>query len=266
MALENPPVRELDFDQYQKRQYYEVGIDGIESRMEKLSIGGRSKWESNRWIPQSYPGFAMQAMVEASPEKASLFIDLTQIQKRVAGLIERPGVLYPMPKASFHQTVANTLSANRLQRHIIDKGLHDEFPDIIASALEDLPNSDYEDAPSMQLIGVAVFRTAFGLLGIFPDERDFDRILDFRERFYGHPTLFRIGISRTRPFIGHITLGYFEDSLSEDEKRQFSTGLAKINKDILEYPLDFHMPKAELHRYETLSAFISDPAYPSFNL
>ncbi len=266
MPVAKSPIEELDFEEYQKRQYFETTFEGIESRMEKVAIGGRSKWISNQWEPQPYPGFAMQAMVEASMDKTSLFIDLAQIQTQLVELIERPGALYPMPKASFHQTVANTFSAERLQRNIIDKGLLEEYPEIIAGALDDLPERDEPEPPCMLLIGVAVFRTAFGLLGIFSSERDFNRIIDFRDQFYKHPTLSRIGIERTRPFIGHVTLGYFEDILTQEEKNQFATGLAKINEEIAQYPLRFYLPKAELHRYETLSEFIPDPSYPAFKL
>ncbi|MEM9161250.1 MAG: hypothetical protein AAGB46_19565, partial [Verrucomicrobiota bacterium] len=74
------------------------------------------------------------------------------------------------------------------------------------------------------------------------------------------------GLRRTRPFIGHITLGYIEDLPNEEEAHKFADGLSSINEKIAEQQLLFHMPKAELHSYETLSRFDPNPTFPKYKL
>lgn len=259
-------IKELDFDTYQERQYNETERSALQTRLEHVKIGNRARWENGTWTPQEYPGFALQAMVDADPEYESLRDDLVSLQERIIRCIPRPGALYPLPSASFHQTVANTFSADRLDRAVVEKGLLDSFHKRIGDALEAIPPRGSDEAPSMDLIGIAVFRTAIGILGAFPDRSDFDRIIDFRNAFYEHTDLSSIGLKKTRPFIGHITLAYVEDVLDESEKAQLLETIISLNIGLWETPLEFSMPKAELRRYETLAAFDSDPRYPSYQL
>ena len=266
MQLSESPKSELDFATYQERQYTEVSQPAIQVRLEHLGIGNRSRWNGGSWEPQPYPGFALQAMVDATHDNDALANKLLSLQDRVVATIQRPGVLYPLPVSSFHQTVANTFSADRLSESIVSKDLLDKFPKLIDSAFQSLEPRHYDDPPRMRLIGISVFRTALGILGVFPDKNDFDRVISFRDSLYSRPDLTKIGLKRTRPFIGHITLAYVEDSLDTSEKIALSAVLESINADLSDRPLLFSMPKAELRLYDTLSAFEYDPAFPYFTL
>lgn len=266
MQLSESPISELDYATYQERQYTEVSQPAIQVRLESLGIGNRSRWNGGSWEPQPYPGFALQAMVNATRDNDILAKELLSLQDRVVGSIQRPGALYPLPVSSFHQTVANTFSADRLSESIVSKDLFDKFPQLIDSALQSLEPRHYDDPPRMRMIGISVFRTALGILGVFPDKNDFDRVISFRDSLYNHTDLSKIGLKRTRPFIGHITLAYVEDSLDTSEKNALSAVLESLNADLSDRPLLFSMPKAELRRYNTLSAFEYDPAFPHFTL
>lgn len=266
MQIAETPITELDYKTYQERQNTEIEQPAIQVRLDRLGIGHRARWDGQTWSPQSYPGFALQAMVDSTNENDSLSSALLLLQDRIVRSIQRPGVLYPLPASSFHQTVANTFSADRLQESIISNGLLDKFPSLIDSALQSLETRNYGGAPKMQMIGISVFRTALGILGVFPDEREFDRIISFRDSLYSNPDLAKIGLKRTRPFIGHITLAYVEDTLDSSEKEALARELKSVNTGLSKEPLYFSMPKAELRRYDTLSAFEHDPAFPHFTL
>ncbi|MEM9161427.1 MAG: hypothetical protein AAGB46_20465, partial [Verrucomicrobiota bacterium] len=173
-------IEELDYNSYESRQRSEIAPEAIRQRLKQAAVGNRAHWDGT-WSPAPYKGFAFQAMVNGASSNAPLSIDLGEIQNEAISLIKRPGVLYKLPAASFHQTVANTFSANRLQDSITDKGLLEDFPKILAEAIEDLPPSDSEEAPMMRMIGISVFRTAFGILGVFPRQDDFNRIIGFRD-------------------------------------------------------------------------------------
>ncbi len=266
MQTAEPVIHELEYDAYQDRQYAEVKRPAIESRLELLGIGGRARWENGRWVAQPYPGFALQAMVDSTSANQALTPELLSIQAQITASPQREGALYPLPASSFHQTVANTFSANRLQHAVVAPGLLDTFHERIAEALDYIPTGEHESPPVMSLIGVSVFRTAIGVLGVFPDQSDFDRVIGFRNAFYGHTRLAAIGLKRTRPFIGHITLAYVEDPMSDSEKTRLANTIATLNDGLTETPLSFHMPRAELRRYDTLAAFEPDPRYPSYPL
>lgn len=266
MQTATNPTEELAYEAYQARQLHEISEDGLRARAPRLGIGGRAEWDGSQWKPLPYPGFAMQAMVEASQDCHVLSIELQETQQRLMNLVERPGVLYPLPAASFHQTVVNTFSADRLERHIIAPGLLDSFPQRIADSLNDWDAPEGEAPPTMRLIGLSLFRTAIGLLGVFDKKSDFERILSFRDFAYSHPDLTSIGLARTRPFIGHVTLAYLESTLTPHEADALVEGIVRINHDLRQQRIDMQMPWAELRRYDNLSDFIPHPSYPKAKL
>ncbi len=264
-TLQTEP-RELEYQAYQKRQYAEVSSEALHFRAAKLSKGGRARWDGTGWSPLPYPGYAMQAMLESSPNNAALLPELVYLQYEIISILDRPGTLYPLPAASFHQTVANTFSADRLQRHLIDKDKFEAFPEMVKNAISSFPATSEDQPVKMRLIGASLFRTAIGVLGVFENSKHFERIIAFRDQFYRQPELSALGLRRTRPFIGHVTLAYLEADLEESEQTLLAEGIAKLNTRLGKRSLVMEMPQAELRRYDTLSAFISEPHYPTATL
>jgi len=260
------PVRELGYDEYQSRQFEEISLMQIEKRTELLNIGNRASWNGRSWKPTPYPGFAMQAMLSERFDKTAISMELQDMQKKLVESVQQPGTLYPLPAASFHQTVANTFSANRLEENLASKGLVESFPKIIEECLESWSPNENQAPPLMRLIGISIFRTAVGILGTFDRARDFQRVLDFRDFFYSHPKLNELGLRRTRPFIGHLTLAYVESELSYEQKQGLVDCISALNERIRKNPIFFEMPCARLHSYSNLSAFNTFPEYPAASL
>lgn len=259
-------VRELEYETYQSRQFCELHQGALEKRAEALRVGQRAVWTGQTWTPKPYKGFALQAMLNESSNQNSISLTLQEIQHQLIRNLSLPGALYPLPATSFHQTVANTFSADRLESNISNKGLESEFPQIITKALRDWEPSPNTSPPKMRLIGVALFGTAIGVLGTFDREQDFQRIINFRNFFYSHPDLSTIGLKRTRPFIGHLTIAYCERALDAPQKGQLTRTISVINERIQNESLVLEMPFARLHSYETLSAFSTFKTYPTATL
>lgn len=258
-------VKELSYDAYQARQYAEISPNMLTSRARSLAIGGRARWDGERWSPLPYPGFAMQAMLEASFNCEALFMELQDVQRQVVACLPEPGILYPLPAKSFHQTVANAFSAERLERHVEQTGRSDALQEAVARCVASW-QAPSGRPPVMRLVGLSVFRTAIGILGVFDNAADFQRIIAFRDRFYGDPELAEMGLRRTRPFIGHVTLAYVEAELREDDKRRLVEGICRVNASLRDRRLVMELPRAELRRYDDLSDFLTDPAYPQASL
>ena len=87
-----------------------------------------------------------------------------------------------------------------------------------------------------------------------------------RDAAYQNADLNAIGLTRTRPFIGHATLAYLERPLTEEEKEVLIARILKVNEAITAEPFFFTMPEARLHRYDTLAEFIPDASYPAFRI
>lgn len=257
---------ELSFAAYQERQLHEISPAGVAARAAKLRPAEQFRYENGSWAPHPYIGHAVVTMVASTPANAPLVSALTSIQK---GLLERlasPRTFCPLPTASFHQTIANTLSADKHQRLVVDRGLAAEYPAIVTSTFSDIPALAAPESLTMRMVGLSIFGTALGLLGIFDREEGFHRVLHFRDHFYGDARLADLGIRRTRPFIGHITLAYIERELDDATRARLVDLVISINRELSLHNLHFHLPAAELRGYRHLAEFTPFPGLPQFRL
>ena len=236
-------------------------------RGEILTGGARGEAISNGagWSPQPYPGFAVVSMVDENPGNTPLPDALKAIQVELLEQCPWEGCLYPLPASSFHQTVANTLSEERFLQYIVRPGLEPVYPDLIATVFEKMPVRPASTLP-MRLIGLSIFGTALGILGVFDNEADYCRILDFRSAFYGDPGLQALDIRMTRPFIGHITLAYIEADLNTRQREELAAAVHRINRSLGRSLPAFNLSLAGLRRYHHLSAFLREVDYPQYHL
>jgi hypothetical protein len=257
---------ELSFAAYQERQLHEISPAGIAARAAKLRPAGQFHYQDGSWVPNPYIGNAVVTMVASTPANAPLVSALTSLQ---SGLLERlasPRTVCPLPAASFHQTIANTLSADNHQRLVVDRGLAVEYPAIVTNTFSHIPALATREPLTMRMVGLSIFGTALGLLGIFVREEGFHRVLHFRDHFYGDARLAEIGIRRTRPFIGHITLAYIECELDAATRDRLVDLVISINRELALQNLHFHLPAAELRSYRHLAEFTPFPGLPQFRL
>ncbi len=266
MSTTQQPIAELTHAAHDARQREEITEPQMRERLPRLGIGGRANWIGETWEPLPYPGYAFQAMVQPYAENAHSLPRIEQARDWICGLPLTEPALFPLPTASFHQTVVNTFSADRLQRHLIEPGIEGDFPRLLSERLDTLQKPQTEEPVVMHLIGASLFRTAIGLLGVFPEASHFERVLRFRDQMYGDPVLQKIGLTRTRPFIAHVTLAYLERPLAETEAEALLTRILELNTQLATAPIPFAMPEARLHDYQTLAAFTTRDGYPGFPL
>ena len=260
-----PMVTDLPYSDYMSRQFRELEPEQLLERAMALRPSGNYKCNGHGWVPQSYPGYAVLSMMEENAGNNGLAILLKAIQADLLEQCPWEEVLYPLPAGSFHQTVANTLSAERFLQHIARPGLEPAYPDIIASTFTRMPVLPPRILP-MRLIGLAIFGTCMGVLGVFDDEACYRRILEFREIFYADPGLRALDVRRTRPFIGHITLAYIEAELSRRQREQLTDAVVSINRSLSEAAPMFNLALTGLRRYHDLSTFHREDDYPRYHL
>ena len=226
---------------------------------------GAREGDGAGWAPQPYPGFAVVSMVDENAGNAGLSEELQAIQAELLRQCPWEGALYPLPAASFHQTVANTLSEERFLKQIVRSGLEPVYPDLISTVLEKMPVQPQRALP-MRLIGLSIFGTALGLLGVFDNEADYCRLLDFRSAFYSDVALQSLDIRMTRPFIGHITLAYIETDLTVPQRSALAAAVHNINRSLGDSLPAFNLSLTGLRRYHHLSAFLREDDYPQYHL
>ena len=257
-------TKDLSFDDYTARQYRELAPDRLMERAMAVRPSGNYRYDGNGWEPQSYPGFAVVSMVEENPGNEGL---AGLLGKVATGLTERcpwEGGIYLLPADSYHQTVANTLSEKRFLDHIVGPGLEREYPGMVEKAFKGAAGG--AGAPlAMKMIGLSIFGTALGVLGVFENVADYQRILHFRSRFYSDPGLAALDVRMTRPFIGHITLAYIEADLTGEQKQQLAASVHALNGQLKEVEPVFHISSTGLRRYEDLSAFRWKEGFPRYH-
>jgi 2'-5' RNA ligase len=277
MASLTPTVAsELDYATYQARQLRETTADQLAYRATQLRQSNkfvyeqippameRSKVGVGFWRGLSYEGYAVVSMVDSNPQNNGLSDQLRAMQQQLLACFENPATCFLLPSASFHQTVANTLSDDRFREHIVANNLQDQYPAMVQDAFQHVSAATEPNPIQMRMVGLSLFSGAIGILGTFDDEADFDRVLAFREQFYADKNLMKLTVRRTRPFIGHITLAYLETELSATEKSQLVETCVAVNQALTERPLFFNISTTELRSYPHLADFQTKPGYPVY--
>jgi hypothetical protein len=266
---------DLSYKDYMGRQFRELEEDRLQERALALRPSGNYKRNGAGWVPQSYPGFAVISMIDEN-ENNGLSAMLKSVQMELLEQCPWEDALYLLPADSFHQTVANNLSEERFLQQIQRPGLEPVYPDLVARAFTRLPSLPPRVLP-MRLIGVSIFGTALGALGVFDSQAEYRRILDFRAGFYADAHLSALDIRMTRPFIGHITLAYIEADLDATQREALAAAVYRINRrwpagsrdpsaPIEQALPTFNLPLTGLRRYHHLSAFHREEDYPRYHL
>ena len=254
---------ELSFTAYQERQFHEISPAGIAARAQAIHPGGKFSFHAGQWRPEPYVGHALVTMVEGDPANRPLAAQLWSIQNELSYSFADPTTLYLLPEKSFHQTIANTLSAERHHRMVVDRGLDGDFPALVTGAFSDIPEPIHPKPVVMRMVGLSLFSTAIGLLGVFEGEEDLQRVHAFRDHFYGNESIGRLGIRRTRPFIGHITLAYVEGGLDSGDRSRLVDAVCALNRILASQDLRFHLSGVELRSYTHLAEFRPLPGLPT---
>jgi len=257
-------IQDLSFTDYQQRQYEEIKPEKILERAMAARPSGNFRYTGQKWVPQEYPGFAIVSMVDDNPGNELLPFQLTALQDELRSSLHAGDAYYMLPPSSFHQTVANTLSAERFHKNIVDRGLEGSYPELVGKTFAGLPAAAARarEPLRMELIGLSIFGTSLGLLGAFGQASDYERVTGFRTGFYGDRSLQGLDIRMTRPFIGHITLAYIEQDLDPVRREWLAAVVNALNAKIARKSYRFLLSHTGLRRYSHLAEFRKLSSYP----
>ena len=257
-------VRDLTFYNYNERQLREVSAANVMDSAMKVQPAGNFQFDGEIWMPSEYKGFAVVSMLNSNPGNEELASVLTDVQKELDENLRPINSFYMLPPDSFHQTVANTLSADRFKENILNTGLEKHYPAMVNNAFNNVATIKQNTPIRMRLIGLSVFGTAIGVLGTFENDADYSRIVDFRSSFYEDQQLTSVDVKMTRPFIGHITLAYAEQKLNKNQREHLANTINEINTQVFSKRRYFLIYNTGLRRYEHLAEFKNAPEYPVY--
>ena len=265
-ATKTTSISDIPFEEYNKRQLYEISAERTRERAFNAKPAGNFLYNGNAWVPQEYEGFAVVSMLNENEGNEPLASRLIEIQKELQYNLQPTYAFYQLPAESFHQTVANTLSADRFKNNILNAGLEKTYPRMISDVFNSIPIAESNEPIFMKMVGLSIFGTAIGMLGIIENESDYNRITDFRSGFYSNKQLAKLDVKMTRPFIGHITLAYIEHLLNKNQKDHLATVINEINESLSQERNYFNISNIGLRRYHHLAEFIKQDNYPTYTL
>ncbi len=112
-VTETATLTDLSFADYNNRQLYEVSPERNRERALSTKPAGNFVYQNNVWLPHEYEGFAVVAMLSENEGNEALLHRLVSIQQELKYNLQPAYGFYQLPVESFHQTIANTLSADR---------------------------------------------------------------------------------------------------------------------------------------------------------
>jgi len=257
---------DFSFEEYNQRQLSEISPERVAEKALQAKVAGKFNWNGTDWIPNDYKGYAIITQLNDLSINQPLIERLTALQKSMAEKLQPNLAFYHLSVESFHQTVANTLSADRFEKNIAAAGLENQYPQIIQQAFNAIHLPDFSEPAKMKMVGLSIFGTAIGLLGIFENKTDYERITNFRKDFYLNDSLAQLYVKMTRPFIGHITLTYIEHPLSEEEKQHLANTILALNEQLTKEENYFYLSNTTLRQYNNLGTFYTQNNYPSIQL
>ena len=257
--------QDLSFSEHNDHQVREVEALSLCEKRGHFQFGKKFRLVNGKWETLPYRGFAFVSMVRDNNGNDSLLDELCSYQQQllIGALRDQ---IYPLPPDSFHQTIANLLSGSRYASHIDAPGLSTSYPRVVEQALREIVPLSHPKPLVIQIIGLGIFGSAFGVLGVIPNEMDYNKIVHLRNALYHAPQMNLIGIQRTRPFIGHITLGYFGEDIVKNDLSQklLIERCISLNQTIKKQGRRFTLHTAQLSRYEDLSRFEHPSNYPEW--
>ena len=260
------PVADFDFEAYNSRQLVEISAQRNTENAQKVQASGHFVYQNQAWVPQAYEGFAIISMLNENPRNEALTQRLSQIQTELSLNLQPKHSFYQLPAESFHQTVANTLSANRFELQIASRRFEHIFPQMVNDAFAMITPPGNSTPIKMKMVGLSIFGTAIGMLGVFDNPYQYLRITNFRTAFYADTVLAGLDVKMTRPFIGHITLAYVESNLNTNQREHLGAVVNELNEDLAREDLYFNIVNTGLRRYNHLAQFNKADDFPVFKL
>lgn len=255
--------KDLDFTTYQKRQALYVSESQIRLDSQRIQCSNKFLYVNHRWVKNPYPGYAVVARLNHHENNAVLQSKLAALQLHIAALSSIP--VFSLPPESYHQTIANTVSDSRFLEHVRIPNREQGFLHAVRNHFKECTMPPQPSPLVMRPAGLSIFGSSYGMLFSFTSEDPYRFILYFREQFYANAVLHSYDIRQTRPFIGHITLGYFGTDSTQEQKMQFANLIVSLNRSQEFQALPpFIMPRFVLNQYDELSCFNEYPQSPSF--
>ena len=169
-------------------------------------------------------------------------------------LQELSGLHHPVPDQSLHLTGADLIAGPNYDNIGPQRA---EFDATLSERIEFLWASQVPVSAPLRwrVHGIAFFQHALVCLLDPVDERDYEPLIRFRNAIYADSKLAELGVQKTKPFMAHITLAYYQE-IPNEEARQAWVGYAQNYQDAIRtLPTSFIIDHLDVRRFEDMTAY-----------
>lgn len=256
---------EDSFNQYNERISSMISEKAIRQISGQLTPPTRrfAKGADGDWEPIGHPGYTVitPTFVDDS-ENISTYARLGDVQHF---LLKRLGVATnaPAPITAFHLTVAD-LVAGKTYTGKVQGSKQQQLLQALFFVFNRLA---LDGEIRLKIFGLSLFEAGFIIAVVgATDASGYERLMLFRNAIYNDTQLRDLGVERKFKFTGHITLAYIEeDALSEQDRDRIAKTLTVANCNLFAKPLPLEVVRAEVRKFDNMSAFYRQGGWPVFD-
>ena len=174
----------------------------------------------------------------------------------------------PVPSEIFHITIAD-LIWNKEYISAVQKDSN--FEELLIAEIDKIFADSQDllsgiDSLDLEVIGISIFPRAIAVC-FSPTEKSYNTLIKLRQLIYQNPKIINLGIEQQYDFVGHITLGYFNDIPEDLDYEKVQSVLKKANNEWIanDLPL-FNIKQWELRKFSDMLTFTRQPEWASIKL
>ncbi|RMF63393.1 MAG: DUF1868 domain-containing protein [Cyanobacteria bacterium J069] len=213
--------------------------------------------------PSPFPGYSIITPPWVDESENGVFYEQLQVfqQQILQELV--PGMLVPVPPASFHMTLADLIWDSAFHHAVTeDANFEQKLRDRLSLLFERFQDTLAGSSPIYwQVLGLIVMPRAVGVCLMPKDEASYEQVVTLRRLIYQDPGLISLGIEQQYHLTAHVTLGYFGNLPNALDRETLSDTLSTLNNRWLEatdpQPLWIH--RAELRKFDDMTRYYREP-------
>lgn len=179
------------------------------------------------------------------------------------------GLMAAVPPSSYHVTLADLIWADNYLAAREAADYDSKLRDRIDESFNMYEACRGNPSPcEWQILGLLTMPRAIALCLAPTSEDAYSRIIRFRRAIYQNSSLMPLGIEQQYHYTAHITLGYFTHQANAVDKAELAQTLGELHQLWLEsdIPKNLRICRAELRRFETMTAYSRQSDWPAVEI
>ena len=220
------------------------------------SMGGRQA------VP--FPGYSIITPPGGEDvDNADFYQNLANCQQKLNQMFE-PNSWAAIPPDSFHFTLADLIwNGAYLDASQKIPDFDRKLQAAIAESFTTFEAEKNDQSIRWQVLGLMVMPRAIAACLVPRDEAAYEPMLKFRRAIYQNPNLIALGIDQQYHLTAHITLGYFGAIPSDLDRDKLAYQFSELNHQWLDNPQEMWVQRAELRKFEDMTAYKREPTGPA---